>query len=80
MAWSLICDHPKIATSISDRQLLFCKCFLVTNMAEQSPATRLIILSGLKKVKAHFHCNYSIINIYVALSCVFKNHIPLQSV
>uniref|UniRef100_A0A0R3RPQ6 tRNA (32-2'-O)-methyltransferase regulator THADA n=1 Tax=Elaeophora elaphi TaxID=1147741 RepID=A0A0R3RPQ6_9BILA len=50
MAWSLICDHPKLATSISSRQLLLCKCFLVTNMAEQSPAIRLVILSGLKKI------------------------------
>ncbi|VDO46691.1 unnamed protein product [Onchocerca flexuosa] len=50
MAWSLICDHPKLAAPISNRQLLLCKCFLVTNMAEQSPAVRLTILTSLKKV------------------------------
>ncbi|KAK6106084.1 hypothetical protein QQG55_22840 [Brugia pahangi] len=50
MAWSLICDHPKLAASISSRQLLLCKCFLATNMTEQSPAVRLTILSGLKKI------------------------------
>ncbi|MCP9260312.1 hypothetical protein DINM_003677 [Dirofilaria immitis] len=49
MAWSLICDHPKLTTSISSRQLLLCKSFIATNMAEQSPAVRLTILSGLKK-------------------------------
>ncbi|KAM3720770.1 Thyroid adenoma-associated protein [Dirofilaria immitis] len=50
MAWSLICDHPKLTTSISSRQLLLCKSFIATNMAEQSPAVRLTILSGLKKI------------------------------
>lgn len=60
MAWSLICDHPKLAASISSRQLLLCKCFLATNMAEQSPAIRLTILTGLKKVNAHCHCNFLI--------------------
>ncbi|CAG9535445.1 unnamed protein product [Cercopithifilaria johnstoni] len=49
-AWSLICDHPKLAISISNRHLLLYKCFLATNMAEQSPAIRLIILYGLKKI------------------------------
>ncbi|KAL3998204.1 hypothetical protein ACH3XW_14085 [Acanthocheilonema viteae] len=50
MAWSLICDHPKMSTSISNHQLLFCECFLVTNMTEQSPTIRLVILSNLKKL------------------------------
>uniref|UniRef100_A0A915PJZ5 tRNA (32-2'-O)-methyltransferase regulator THADA n=1 Tax=Setaria digitata TaxID=48799 RepID=A0A915PJZ5_9BILA len=50
MAWNLICDHPKLAAPISNRQLELCKCFLATNMAEQSPAIRLSILSGLKKI------------------------------
>uniref|UniRef100_A0A1I8EV97 tRNA (32-2'-O)-methyltransferase regulator THADA n=1 Tax=Wuchereria bancrofti TaxID=6293 RepID=A0A1I8EV97_WUCBA len=50
MAWSLICDHPKLAASISSRQLLLYKCFLATNMTEQSPAVRLTILSDLKKI------------------------------
>ncbi|EFO25013.2 hypothetical protein LOAG_03467 [Loa loa] len=50
MAWSLICNHPKLTASIPTRQLLLCKCFLATNMAEQSPAIRMTILSGLKKI------------------------------
>ncbi|VDN03690.1 unnamed protein product [Thelazia callipaeda] len=50
MAWNLICYHPKPTASISSRHLSLCKIFLATNMAEQSPAVRLTILYGLKKL------------------------------
>ncbi|VDN17021.1 unnamed protein product [Gongylonema pulchrum] len=50
MAWKLMCDHPKVTSPIPADHLTLCKCFLVSNMAEQSPSARSEILAGLKKI------------------------------
>ncbi|KJH42416.1 hypothetical protein DICVIV_11601 [Dictyocaulus viviparus] len=49
-AWMLLSEHPQKTLGLSMTDMSLIRVFLITNMTEQSPATRQKILGGLRKV------------------------------
>ncbi|KAJ1364439.1 hypothetical protein KIN20_024539 [Parelaphostrongylus tenuis] len=49
-AWILLSEHPQRTHGFSSSDILLIRVFLISNMTEQSPAIRLKILAGLRKI------------------------------